>query len=113
MSVIGDEKAPSSRQVDRLWCNAHGIIIDELHAQPNRDLVDVLTTSTGARRQPLVIHITTTDFDRGSICNEKYDYARKVRDGIIDDPAFLRPFEKAVASFHCRLVPAEAVTDNG
>jgi phage terminase large subunit-like protein len=69
--------------------NAHGIIIDELHAQPNRDLVDVLTTSTGARRQPLIIHITTADYDRESICNEKYDYACKVRDGIIDDPAFL------------------------
>jgi phage terminase large subunit-like protein len=46
-------------------------------------------TSTGARRQPLIIHITTADFDRPSICNEKYDYACKVRDGIIHDPAFL------------------------
>lgn len=69
--------------------NAHGIIIDELHAQPDRELVDVLTTSTGARRQPLIIYITTADFDRPSICNEKYDYACKVRDGIIEDPAFL------------------------
>lgn len=47
------------------------------------------TTSTGARRQPLIIHITTADFDRESICNEKYDYACKVRDGVVDDPAFL------------------------
>ncbi len=69
--------------------NAHGIIIDELHAQPNRELVDVLTTSTAARRQPLIVYITTADFDRESICNEKYDYACKVRDGVIDDPAFL------------------------
>ncbi len=68
---------------------AHGIIIDELHAQPNRELVDVLTTSTAARRQPLIVYITTADFDRDSICNEKYDYACKVRDGVIDDPAFL------------------------
>lgn len=69
--------------------NAHGLIIDELHAQPNRELVDVLTTSTGARRQPLIIYITTADFDRESICNERYAYACKVRDGVIDDPAFL------------------------
>jgi phage terminase large subunit-like protein len=33
--------------------------------------------------------ITTADFDRESICNEKLDYAKKVRDGIIEDPAFL------------------------
>lgn len=69
--------------------NVHAAIIDELHAQPNRDLVDALTTATGARKQPLIIHITTADFDRPSICNEKHDYAIKVRDGIIDDRSFL------------------------
>lgn len=69
--------------------NPHGVIIDELHAQPNRDLVDVLMTGTGARRQPLVIHLTTSDFDRESICNEKHEYACKVRDGIVPDPSFL------------------------
>lgn len=69
--------------------NSHLVVIDELHAQPNRELVDVLMTSTGARSQPLVIHITTSDYERPSICNEKHDYASKVRDGIIDDVAFL------------------------
>ncbi len=83
-------KVVSAEAYSKHGINAHGIIIDELHAQPNRELVDVLTTSTGARRQPLIIHITTADFDReGSICNEKHDYATKVRDGVIDDPAFL------------------------
>lgn len=69
--------------------NTHAAIIDELHAQPNRDLVDVLMTSTGARRQPLIVHITTSDYDRQSICNEKHEYASKVRDGIIEDESFL------------------------
>lgn len=71
--------------------NTHLAIIDELHEQPNRDLVDVLQTSFASegRSQPLLILITTSDFDRPSICNEKHDYACKVRDGIIDDPRFL------------------------
>ncbi len=69
--------------------NTHVAIIDELHAQPNRDLVDVLVTSTGARDQPLVIYITTSDFDRVSICNEKQDYATKVQQGLIKDDTFL------------------------
>lgn len=82
-------KVISAEAYSKHGINAHGIIVDELHAQPDRELVDVLMTSTGARRQPLVIYITTADFDRPSICNEKYDYATKVRDGIIEDPAFL------------------------
>jgi phage terminase large subunit-like protein len=68
--------------------NAHGIIFDELHAQPNRDLWDVLTTSTGARQQPLTVVITTAGYDRQSICYEVYDYACKVRDKIIEDDTF-------------------------
>lgn len=68
--------------------NASMVIYDELHAAPNRDLWDVLRTSMGARREPLMIAITTAGHDLASICWELWDYARKVRDGIIDDPAF-------------------------
>lgn len=70
--------------------NTHLAIIDELHAQRTPELVDVLLTSTGARRQPMIIHITTSDYERdNSICNRKHEYACKVRDGIISDPSFL------------------------
>jgi len=71
--------------------NPYLVAIDELHAQPNRELIDVLTSSTASlnRKQTLVIYITTADFDRPSICNEKYAYAGNVRDGVIDDPGFL------------------------
>jgi phage terminase large subunit-like protein len=69
--------------------NAHGIIFDELHVQPNRDLWDTLTTSTGARRQPLTIALTTAGYDRNSICWEVHDYAVKVQKGIVKDPSFL------------------------
>lgn len=82
-------KALSADAETKHGYNTHFCVIDELHAQPNRDLVDVLVTSTGARRQPLIWYITTADFDRESICNEKLDYAHKVCEGIIDDPAFL------------------------
>ena len=39
--------------------NASTIIYDELHAAPNRELYDVLRTSQGTRREPLIIVITT------------------------------------------------------
>lgn len=82
-------KAISSESKSKHGYNSHCIVIDELHAQNDRDLVDVLVTSTGARSQPLILHITTADFDRPSICNEKRRYALQVRDGAINDPAFL------------------------
>lgn len=68
--------------------NAHGIIFDELHAQPNRELWDVLTTSVGAREQPLLVAITTAGYDRNSVCWEQHEYALKVQEEIIQDPAF-------------------------
>ena len=82
-------KALSADAYTKHGLNAHGIVFDELHTQPNRDLVDVLHTSTGSRRQPLETYITTAGFDRTSICWEIHEYALKVRDGEIDDPSFL------------------------
>lgn len=68
--------------------NAHGIIFDEVHTQPDRDLWDVLDTSTGARRQPLTIAITTAGHDRSSICWELHKYAKAVKAGEIQDESF-------------------------
>lgn len=82
-------KVLSSDAYTKHGLSAHGIVVDEVHALPDRELWDVLTTSTGARRQPLTVAITTAGYDRHSLCYELYDYAVKVRDGIIDDPAFL------------------------
>jgi len=69
--------------------NAHGILFDELHTQPTRDLWDVLTTSTGSRRQPIIFVMTTAGYDRNSIAWEIHDYAVKVMTGVVDDPTFL------------------------
>ncbi len=82
-------KAISAEAASKHGFNAHGILFDELHTQPNRDLWDVLTTSTGSRIQPLTIAITTAGFDKESICWEVHQYARKVIDGVIKDESFL------------------------
>jgi len=68
--------------------NLHGILFDELHAQPNRELVDVLKTSTGTRLQPLEIYMTTAGYDRSSICWEYHEYADKVAKKVIEDDSF-------------------------
>lgn len=69
--------------------NASAIIFDELHAQPNRELYDVLRTSQGAREQPIEVYITTAGKNLNSIGYEQHLYAEKVRDGWIQDDTFL------------------------
>jgi len=69
--------------------NLHLIAFDELHTQPNRELFDVLSTGTAARKQPLLISLTTAAVFGESICNEKLAYAKAVTQGTIQDPTFL------------------------
>jgi phage terminase large subunit-like protein len=82
-------KVISSESYTKHGLNLSGVVIDELHAHPSRDLYDVLTTSMGARRQPLTVIISTAGSDEHSICAEVHRYSEKVRDGIIEDPTWL------------------------
>lgn len=69
--------------------NASAVIFDELHAQPNRELWDVMTFGAGdARSQPLWWIITTAgdDPDRTSIGWEIHEKACRIRDGEYIDP---------------------------
>jgi len=82
-------RAISAEAYSKHGFNAHAVIYDELHVAPNRDLWDVLQTSMGARRQPLMLAITTAGYDRNSICWELHEYARQVKEGTVRDPTFL------------------------
>lgn len=58
-----------------------GAIVDELAAMKNRDLYDLTIQGTSARRQPLVLEITTNGFVRNGIFDAQYEYACKWLDG--------------------------------
>lgn len=81
-------KAISSDSKTKHGLNCNCVVFDELHTQPNRDLWDTLLTSTGARRQPMTIAITTSGYDRQTICYEIYEYAKKIKDKILEDTSF-------------------------
>jgi len=68
--------------------NIHRAVVDELHSHKSRDLWDVLQTSTGSRRNPLVFAITTAGYDRASVCWEMREYARMVLEGHHKDDSF-------------------------
>jgi len=88
---VGKYEVISSEVDTKHGYNASGVIFDELHTQPNRKLYDVLVTSTGSRRQPLFVMITTAGFDRNSICWEMHEYTRRVNDpkDPLEDETFL------------------------
>jgi phage terminase large subunit-like protein len=79
----------SSEAASKHGPNIHCLIIDELHAQPDRDLFETLTRGVVARRQPLILLITTAGDDDESICHEEYDYAKRVLSGAIVDERHL------------------------
>ena len=85
----GSYKVVSALPGSKHGFNSHAVFVDELHVQRDRKLVEALTSSVSARRQPLIVYTTTSDYARDSICNEKYDYACQVRDGLVNDVAFL------------------------
>ncbi len=82
-------RAISAEAYSKHGFNASVVIYDELHAAPNRELWDVLSTSQGARSQPLMIAITTAGYDRHSILWELYAHAKKVLENPNLDPTFL------------------------
>jgi phage terminase large subunit-like protein len=65
--------------------NLHGVIVDELHAQPDRDLVETLERGVAARLQPVVFYLSTAGDDMDSIAYEEYQYAKNLIDGTITD----------------------------
>ena len=69
------------------------VVYDELHAAPNRELFDVMTLGMGARREPLLLAITTAgvktdNTGQDSVAYSLYQYGQKVARGEVDDPSF-------------------------
>ena len=66
-----------------------GLVFDEIHTQPNRQLYDVLTKgSSDARQNPLHFIITTAGNDRHSIAYALHTKAVDILEGRRVDPTF-------------------------
>lgn len=71
--------------------NIHVAIIDELHewaGKRGEQVWNVITNGTGARKQPMIIQITTAGSDEDSIAFRQYEYGCRVRDGEHEDERF-------------------------
>ena len=86
--------------------NAHGAIIDELHVIDDQDSIDNVETAMAARRQPMVVKITTAGKKRQSVWADERSDAVAVVEGRATDDSMLvlvytldegdDPFDEAV-----------------
>lgn len=65
--------------------NASAVIVDELHAHKSRELFTTLMYSGRARRNFMMIVISTAGEDKESIGGEEYEYAKGVLSGTVED----------------------------
>lgn len=61
-------------------------VVDEYHEHDTSEMVDTMETGMGAREQPLLLMITTAGFNIAGPCYDQEQDAKKVLDGVLDDP---------------------------
>lgn len=64
-------------------------VIDELHAHKNHDLLNVLKSAAGARRNPLFLYLTTEGYSNPGPWEEEREFAKKVLRGLIEADHYL------------------------
>lgn len=70
---------------------------DERHAHKDDSLWDVVKSSQMARKQPLMMSITTAGFNIASPAYRDYEYSKQVLDGIIEDDTYFAFIAEAPA----------------
>ena len=86
-------RALSSDAFSKEGLNPTLVCFDELHAQPNRELFDVMSLAMGARIEPMLVAITTAGVKsdssgKDSICFSLYEYGKRISLGEVVDPSF-------------------------
>jgi len=78
-----EPQASDSEKLDGLNC--HLGIFDEIHEYKDYKLINVIKNSTGARRQPLILYITTAGYQLDGPLMDYYEKAADVLEGVIQD----------------------------
>jgi phage terminase large subunit-like protein len=78
-----EPQASDSEKLDGLNC--HFGIFDEIHEYKNYKLINVIKKSTSARRQPLIVYITTAGYQLDGPLMDYYEKGSDVLEGVIID----------------------------
>lgn len=66
----------------------HGVIIDELHEHPDGTVLEKLAAGFKGRRQPLMLMITNSGWDRSSVCFSYHEYSARAVEARPGDAGF-------------------------
>lgn len=71
-----------------LGLNASFVIFDELLAAPDDSLYNSMVTSMGARKEPLMLSISTAGFSKASFLYQLVEHGERINAGITKDDTF-------------------------
>lgn len=66
----------------------HFTLLDEIHEHKTGFMVEICKAGQKGRRQPLMLMITNSGFDKRTVCGEYHDYGVKVASGAVEDDSF-------------------------
>jgi phage terminase large subunit-like protein len=86
-------RALSAEAFTKEGLNPSRVLFDELHAQPNWELWNVMNQGSDTRQQPLIVAISTfgvkaDSTGEDSVCYAQYQYAKKLMSGELEDPRY-------------------------
>jgi phage terminase large subunit-like protein len=81
-------QALSREAKTKMGFNPSMVVYDELGQASDRDLFDAMDSALGARKDPLLLVISTQAADDFAPLSQLIDYGVRVKDGAIKDPAF-------------------------
>lgn len=83
----------------------HFVLADEVHEHHDGKVIDKMRAGFKKRKQPLIVEITNSGFDRHSICYQHHDYSLKVLEGVLENDAWF--------AFICGLDPCDTCYAEG
>jgi phage terminase large subunit-like protein len=81
-------QAVSAEASTKMGLNPSLVVYDELGQAVNRELYDAMDTALGARRNPLMLVISTQAAEDNAPMSQLIDYGRRVNSGEVKDPSF-------------------------
>lgn len=81
-------QAVSAEATTKMGLNPSLVVYDELGQARSRDLYDAMDTALGARKNPLLLVISTQAADDTAPMSQLIDYGKRIQAGEVNDPSF-------------------------